>query len=80
VSVHVIERAASVPAHEVRWRDRSGVNRSLRFNSAIEARQFDAVIRAKVALERATVAWRAIPAAQRAAAEGGIARDAVGSR
>lgn len=62
MSVHVVERATTEPAHDVRWRSPvDGSNCSRRFASAAEAAAFDAAMKARLALDRAQAAWSAIP-------------------
>lgn len=61
MSVHVVNNRAGDAAHEVRWRTLDGRQRSERFESADEADEFDAAVRARAALERAQLAWDAVP-------------------
>jgi hypothetical protein len=62
MSVHAIDRATGPEAFDVRWRgpaDRA--NYSRRFEDEAEAVAFDAAMKARLALDRATAAWSEIP-------------------
>jgi hypothetical protein len=67
MSVHIVTRAKTAPAHDVRWRSPlDGANCSRRFEDADEAAAFDAAMKARLALDRAQAAWAEIPESDRA--------------
>jgi hypothetical protein len=62
MSVHLIDRKTAPAAHDVRWRSPvDGANCSRRFEDPSEAEAFDAAMKARLALDRATEAWGSIP-------------------
>lgn len=61
MSVHQIDRASGSPAHTVRWRSPDGANCARTFEDAADAASFDAAMKARLAYDRAKVAWEAIP-------------------
>jgi hypothetical protein len=62
MSVHLVERRrTNDTGYDVRWRDpATGANMSRRFEDSEEADAFDAAMKARLALDRAKIAYAAI--------------------